>query len=318
MKKGTGKIIDSHVHIFPSIHGISRYGAITGLGHGWVSRGERREKLLPNLVGEDSCFTVDQLLILVRQAGVDRAVLLQGPFYGECNAYALTAVREYPENFTAQAYFDPWKANWRESFQTILNEPAFRGIKIEFSVETGFSGIYPGCKLNETQLNEVWGSLERAKRVLTLDLGTVGSASYQTASVAEIARRFPELVIVISHLAQPEPKLLSDNEQMKMWLDQIELGRLSNVFFDTASLPMVFREQKHPFPLVHEFLHRAVDVIGPIKILWGSDAPGTLTLVSYNEYINLARQHLDFLSAEEQALILGENAHRIYFAERGG
>ena len=318
MNQATGRIADAHTHVFPAVQGSGRYGPIRGAGYGWVTRGMRWEKLLPDLVGADSRFSPEVLLDLMRRAGVDQAVLLQGPFYGECNAYALSAVHEHPKAFTAQAYFNPWQADWRETFLAILGEPAFRGIKIEFSEETGLAGIHPGGRLDEPRLDEVWGGLERAGRILTLDLGAVGSASYQTAAVAEIARRHPGLRIVICHLAQPGPALLSDNDQMKTWLDQIALGRLPNVFFDTASLPMYFREEKHPVLLVREFLQRAVEATGLAKILWGSDAPGTLTLAPYDGHLDLAKLHLDFLSAEEQAQILGENARRVYFSENGG
>ena len=56
----------------------------------------------------------------------------------------------------------------------------------------------------------------------------------------------------------------------------------------------------------------AVDHIGPSKILWGTDVPGLLTSASYLQLVKMAKLHIEFLSPDEQALILWKNASLIF------
>jgi hypothetical protein len=58
-------------------------------GRIWV--GERQVQLMPAL-NEETIFSPEMSIANIDWGEVDKAVLLQGPFYGECNQYALNAV----------------------------------------------------------------------------------------------------------------------------------------------------------------------------------------------------------------------------------
>ena len=239
--------------------------------------------------------------------GIECTVLLQGPYWGECNDFAAEAVRAHPDRLAAQAYLDPWLNDWPARLEEILATPQFRGIKIEFSDATGLASVHPGARLDEPSLNALWRRLEGDRRILTLDLGAIGASSYQTEAVDRIARDHPELTIVICHLAQPNPQF------MAAWQQQIDLGRLANVYFDTASVPEYFHEEDWPRPSCGRFIRLAVDTIGPEKILWGSDIPGTLGHHTYAQLLELGKLHTDFLPPAQQQIILADNARRTYF-----
>ena len=66
-------------------------------------------------------------------------------------------------------------------------------------------------------------------------------------------RAGPDLRIVIAHLGQPRKQAeRGDPEKWKMWQEQIALGRLPNVWFDTASLPDWGED--FPYPAAQRFL----------------------------------------------------------------
>jgi predicted TIM-barrel fold metal-dependent hydrolase len=310
-------LVDAHAHIFPAVRGRIEAGPTRGLGHGRIAVGAAERQLTPDL-GEQTAFGPESLAAAMAAAGVERAVLLQGTFYGECNDYAAAAVRRYPDRFAAQAYLDPWTAGWERRLAGLLERGEFRGIKIEFSQTTGLSGLHPGARLDEAGLEPLWRALARRQSILTLDLGAVGTPSYQTQAVARLAAEHSGLTVVVCHLAQPGPALSADPAALRLWEAQIRLGRLPNVHFDIASLPGYFQGEGDPFPSCREFLKRAVDLIGPEKILWGSDTPGTLTLCAYRRYAALACQHVDFLPAPQQEMILSANARRVYFRADSG
>jgi len=266
--------------------------------------------------GKGLSYSPETLLANLVWAGVDRAVLLQGPFYGECNDYVSNALQQYADRLVGAAYFDPWMEDSRSAFDDLFEkggtEAAFRALKLECSVPTGLCGIHPQARLDATDLAWLWQELERRELVLVLDLGGVGSSSYQTAAVRAIAERHPRLKVVVAHLGQPSPAAEADADLWRQWQEQIELGCLHNVWFDSASLIAYVHEEGYPFPTVERYLRLVVERIGSHKVMWGSDQPGTLVHATYRQYAELAKVHTGFLGAGERARVLGENALEVY------
>jgi predicted TIM-barrel fold metal-dependent hydrolase len=95
-------------------------------------------------------------------------------------------------------------------------------------------------------------------------------------------------------------------------LDQIDLAGLPNVWLDTAALPAYLPGEDYPYPTAARYLRAAVERAGARKIMWGSDQPGLLSCANYPQLAKLARLHTAFLPPEEQALILGHNAARVF------
>lgn len=304
-------IVDAHAHIFPEIRGAVAAGSTQGHGYGRIAIGDQVMQALPPC-GERIEFTPEMLVGHMEWAGVDKAVLLQGPFYGECNEYVRQALARYPERFIGAAYFDPWAPHSRDILAQVCAEGDFRAVKIEFSVTTGLCGLHPGARFDDPTLAWVWDELEQYGLVLVLDLGAVGTQSYQTGAVGAIAEEHPQLKIVITHLAQPTPPLDNELNLCDLWLEQVDLASLANVWLDTAALPAYFSEEDFPFPGAGRYLRQALERVGPQKIMWGTDLPGLLVHATYPQLLRFAELHTQFLSAGERALILGENALDVF------
>ena len=186
------------------------------------------------------------------------------------------------------------------------------GVKVEFSEATGFCGIHPGARLDDPNIAWFWAELERQGMMLVIDLGAIGSASYQTAAVRMIATTHPGLTITIAHLGQPTPAAEFDANAWRLWEEQIELGLLPNVFFDTASLPAYVAEEGYPFLRAGHYIREAIRRLGSSKVMWGTDIPGLLSVAMYNQLLHSAQEQLRFLSDAERAQVFGENALRIF------
>ena len=310
-------LVDAHSHIFPRIHGINAAGPTRGMGYGRAMVGAEEVQVTPPF-GDGLAYSPETLLANLDWAGVDRAVLLQGPFYGECNRYVTEALQRYPDRLVGAACFDPWMADGRRTFEELMRPgegsagATFRALKLECSVPTGLCGIHPQARLDAPDLAWVWEELARRGVTLVLDLGGVGSRSYQTAAVRAIAERHPRLKVVIAHLGQPTASASADAGLWRLWKQQIDLGRLRNVWFDCASLIAYVHEEGFPFPSAERYLRLAIERIGAHKVMWGSDQPGTLVHATYRQYVTLARLHTRFLSPRDQALVLGETALQVY------
>ena len=304
-------IIDVHAHIFPAIRGRIADGPISGIGYGLAEVGGAEIRVLPPLC-ESTKHTPEMLVAHMDWTGVEKAVLLQGPFYGECNDYVRQAVRGYPDRLIGAAYLDPWLPDCRESLDSICASGGFRAVKLECSDTTGLCSIHSDARLDSPDVRWLWDELERSGLVLVLDLGAIGSRSYQTDAVRAIAEEHPSLRVVIAHLGQPNPAAESDPTLWRTWEDQISLGKLPNVWFDTASLPCYMSAEGYPFPSAGRYIRTAVDRIGPEKIMWGTDIPGLLLHATYPQLVRMAHVHLDFLPLVHRALILGDTASRVF------
>jgi predicted TIM-barrel fold metal-dependent hydrolase len=304
-------IVDAHAHIFPEIRGLTAAGPTRGLGYGRIAFGDREIQALPPC-GERTEFTPKMLLANMDWAGVGKAVLLQGPFYGEFNEYVLEALNKHPDRLIGAAYFDPWTADCRVAFGKIVASSGFRAVKLECTEPTGLCGIHPEARLDMADIAWLWHALVQMRLVLVVDLGAVGSRSYQTSALRTIAESHPNLKIVIAHLSQPTQAAEADPELWPLWLEQIDLGRLPNVWFDCASLPAYVPDEDYPYPTAGRYIRLAVERIGPSKVMWGTDLPGALSNATYPQLVKLAELHTQFLSAHERAMVLGGNALEVY------
>jgi predicted TIM-barrel fold metal-dependent hydrolase len=307
-------IIDAHVHILDRMNGRIGRGETRSLERGMIRIGEEELlRLMAPMPGETR-FPPEVLLECLDWAGVDRAVLLQGPFYGEKNDYLHQAIRQWPDRFIGAAYVDPMAENAREMFRRAVDELGFPIIKLECSVATGLVGLHPDLRLDDPRHAWLWDEAERRRLVVTLDLGAVGSTSYQTAAVASLIDRHPDLRIVIAHLGQPALDVPGDETKDRLWQEQVLLGRHPNVWLDLASLPAYAATagEEYPYPSAQRAIRRAVEMVGADTLLWGTDAPGLLGHATYPQLLQYLVRHCEFLSAADRTKLLGENAWHVY------
>jgi predicted TIM-barrel fold metal-dependent hydrolase len=307
-------IVDAHAHIFPQVHGMTAAGPTRGAGYGRLTAGPETIQLIPPY-GSQTMFTPEMLIANLDWAGVDKAILLQGPFYGECNQYVLDALHKYPNRMAGLAYLDPWDQTAPAMLEWVTSTRAFKGIKLECSVATGLFGLHPEASLALPEIAWVWKEIEAQSLVLVLDLGKPGSQSYQTQAVREIAEAHPGLKIVIAHLGQPGPDYEAVPALWCLWQEQIELGRLPNVWFDCAALPAYLPDEEFPFPSAGRYLRLAIERLRAGKIMWGTDQPGLLSHADLPHLAKMIRQQTGFLSPNDQALVLGGNAAAVFNLE---
>lgn len=305
-------VIDAHAHIWSEVRGRTGTGPTCSLAYGKVQLGDGQViRLLPPL-NPTTCFPPEVLLENMDWAGVDKAVLLQGPFYGEANEYVWQAVKKWPDRFIGAGCFDLRSHGAPETFRRITDEFGFRTIKLELSEAAGLVGLYPDLRIDEESMAWFWEEAEDRGLVVTLDLGAVGSRSYQTQAVRNTMDRHPSLRIVIAHLAQPPIDKGHDEHLDRLWQDQVLLARNPNLWFDLSSLPAYWNTEDYPYPTARQYLRRAVEVVGAEKIMWGTDVPGLLTSATYPQLLGFVARHCDFLSSGDLEKVLGGNAWRVY------
>jgi predicted TIM-barrel fold metal-dependent hydrolase len=303
-------IIDAHVHIFNEVKGHIQAGMTAGNGWGTVKCANDIIQVLPPLNNE-TVFTEEMLIRYMDYMHIDKAILLQGCFFGNQNLITEQAVSKYCGRLAGALYIEPWRSITFEMFENNLR--SFAAVKIECSVETGFCGIRNDFKLSDYMW--LYKQLAKYNKILVLDLGIPGTAAYQTSDVKKIIDAVGDLKIVICHLGQPRKELLSDIALLNEWKAQLSLAKYGNVWFDTASLSAYFFDEIYPYSTGRIFFEMALDIVGVDRIMTGTDTPGNSLKATYKQMLFLPEVYgkmLGLNTAEIEAM-MGKNANNVYF-----
>jgi len=306
-------IVDAHAHIYSQLCGLTGSGVTEPLSYGKAKLGTGQVlRFLPPLASETR-FPVEALLEYMDWVGVDKAVLLQGPLYGDMNTYVHSAVQKWPDRFIGSAYLNPMLASAPAVFGHLVDELGFGVIKLELSDETGLCGIHTDLRLDDKRFVDwLWEAADSRALTITPDLGSIGGRSYQTQELRMLIEAYSNVRWVIAHLGQPSPHIWLQSEIDAAWTEQVELATYPNVWLDLASLPHYFRDEDYPYPSVNRIVRRAIELVGVEKLLWGTDIPGMLTMLTYQQLRDLIMRHCDCLSQSHKDLIFGANALAAY------
>lgn len=126
-----------------------------------------------------------------------------------------------------------------------------------------------------------------------------------------VARRLPELTLVVDHLAKPRIR----DGAVEPWAGELAaLARQPNVVCKVSGLVTEADwDAWTPGQLV-PYVRHAAEVFGPDRLLFGSDWPVCLLAAGYAEVVEATVEALDLagLGPEERDGVLGANARRLY------
>ena len=297
------KIIDGHAHLTP--RGLigqrdARIG-VTYLPYGELEfdSGERIP-YMPELIA-DTAFPAETLLHVMDSHGIAHAVLMANSLTDlEEN---VRAVETYPERFSAAMTIPQGP----EAVSTVERyaDRGLRAIKFEMSEGLGYThpNMYPDFRLDCPEMDAVYALAGERKITVTVDPSHIGGFAYQVEALDSAASRFPQTHFVICHLGFPDVPMAEGSAHYARWREMIALGRHDNVWFDVAALTDFYREEGFPFPTAQHMVRQVMDELGTAKLLWGSDAPGTLSTVTYQQMLDLYEKSPLFSEAEKEALL---------------
>jgi len=304
------QIVDIHMHCIPFFCGFKNGEWIMRSGkYGKVrlKKGVEERWMPPSFVNSNT--DPEMLIEYMDWVGVDKAVLLQAPCYGDHNEYIAEVLEKYPDKFIAGfAVIDP-----REDIEKIIarveytiGELNFKGVKFE-PPDTPFW-------LDDSKYDLLWEKIIELDCFLALDLGLDKESpySFQLEQLKSVVRKFPSLKLIVLHLGWSK---LWDREQkypFPILQDTLSLAKYSsNVWFGLSSIQEM-EEGEYPYPRTQEIIKAAFETVGSDKLLWGSDFPSILRWCTYKQALDLVKEHCDFLGEKDKRLILGENAIKLF------
>ncbi len=301
-------IIDGHAHIYERLTGYGPRGEFRPLGGGkgiWATG--LVEQFLPPEYG-DTGFLAETLLRLMDETGIDHAVLLQGGNYGFHNDYTAEAARKWPDRFTAAGTADPYAAYALDIVRHLHRDLGVHVLKFEISESWGLTGYHPALRLDGEELARLFAYADDNGLTVTLDMGPMGTASFQIDALRRVSRTYRQVTWVMTHCFFPKND--GRNPDRLAWMRELA-GE--NFYFDIANLPL-FGAGPYPYPAVQAFVREAAQAVTPQRLIWGTDIPGVLMSRSYGDLLG----YLDgVLPPEDLAAIRGGSARRAYRIGKG-
>jgi predicted TIM-barrel fold metal-dependent hydrolase len=233
-------------------------------------------------------FTIEKLVPMMDEAGVDRVVIVPPSWEGDRNDYALDAVKRYPDRFAVMGRIplqDPKSAallpKWKE-------QPGMLGIRVTFQRNLA-------AWLTDGTADWFWPAAEKA------GLPVMFLASGQSPQFARIAERHPQLILIIDHMG-----LTADvAKNMPEAIGQtVALAKYPNVSCKVSSAP-THSSEPYPFRDMKPHLRRVIEAFGPQRCYWGTDLTNSLAKASYRQRVTHFTEELDFLSASDKEWIMG-------------
>ena len=146
------KIIDAHAHVVQYIAGFTSRGELRGVGGGRARYADGSEfQMIPEKFG--GSFTADDMISVMDGNGVEKAVLLQGQFFGFQNEYTAEAVKKYPNRLIGAGSYDPFCAKAEDVKRRLFHELGFKAVKFEVSNGSGLMAYHLPIDLDGEVMN---------------------------------------------------------------------------------------------------------------------------------------------------------------------
>lgn len=232
---------------------------------------------------------------------VARAVLTQ-PLGQTDNSYIQTCRHAEPERYATIVLVDPAAEDAIAELQALAADGA-AGVRLR-----------PTARSPRGDGLDVW----RAADAFGLAVSSPGtSADFASEAFAGLVSAFPDLTIVLEHLAAASAPDAND-EQREARRRAFELSRFPNVYAKVPGLgELVARvaDRNAAFPFAERcpaVLREALAAFGAGRLMWGSDFPVVASREGYANALALCRDALADCSEYERALIFGGVADVVF------
>jgi predicted TIM-barrel fold metal-dependent hydrolase len=236
-------------------------------------------------------FTIERLVPMMDEAGVDHVVIVPPSWPGDRNDYALEAARRYPGRFRIMGKIplpDPKSAallpKWRE-------QPGMAGLRVIFNTPQTLPWLADGT------LDWLWAAAEKAA------LPIMCFAPAATSAFGRIAERHPQLPLILDHMGTAAA-MAKDNTVAQAISATVALAKYPNVSVKVSASPGLSREP-YPYRDVAVHIQRVFDAYGPQRSYWGTDLTNTYARGSYRQRITHFTEELSFLSETDKDWVMG-------------
>jgi predicted TIM-barrel fold metal-dependent hydrolase len=259
----------------------------------------------PPVPDPESRGRIEQLLFEMDQNGVDRAVVICAGIdhNPRNNDYIAEQVRRWPDRLVQFADID---SRWLTTHHT----PGAAERLVEAAERWSLKGFTH--YLHEAPQSHGRWLLSHdgvaflqaaADRRLILSLAC---APHHLRLVGEIARRWPNLVILLHHMARVRG--IGTPTGMR---EMLAVADCPNVHVKLSGFGYSGPGCSYPYDEISWLVRMIHELVGYERICWGSDYPVVRRYMTYAQSLAVAHRHTAFLDDAERALVFGGAMQRL-------
>ena len=238
--------------------------------------------------------TPEMLLALMKENGVEHTVIIQVRYYWWDNSYVADVLKQYPRVFHGVARVNPQDPAAPDHLSRLVEEQHFRGVRLSPA------GDGRGDWIRGPLMMPLWMRCEKLRTPMTI-LAPVT----RMPDVAALVDRFPELTVVIDHMAD------SPLDQPRELEKLIALKRYPRVFVK-ISHTWSLSKQSYPFLDSQQQVKRLYEAFGPKRLMWGTDWPMVEPYCGYARALAVVRDEMKFLNEDDKSWILSKTIERVW------
>src|SRR5262245_25191034 len=237
--------------------------------------------------------TVEMLLDLMKKHNVQRTVIIQVIHYRWDNSYVASVLKKYRNTFHGVARVDPENPANPDHLSKLVEE-GFRGVRLSPA------GNASGDWFKGPLMPPLWKRCEQLKVPMT-----VLAPVTRMPDVAALADKYPDLTIVIDHMADCPIDQPAELEKL------IVLKRYPKLFVK-ISHTWSLSKQQFPFKDTWAQVKKLHDTFGPQRLMWATDWPIVNTRASYTQALAVVKDEMDFLNADDKSWMLSKTIERVW------
>ncbi len=273
-------VIDAHHHFWQ----LGRFG------YEWLNE--------PPVAAIRRDYLPEHLAPLLQSTGVDRSVFVQTQHNVEETRWILSLAAQHDFIAGVVGWVDLQSADCERQLEEFVGNPKFVGVRHVVQDEPDDDWIVRPAVLKGLAV------LQRHRVPYDL-LFYVKHLKH----AATVAKRFPELPLVIDHLAKPRIK----DQAFDDWEANFRAAAtFPNVWCKLSGMVTEADHRTWKPSNLKPYVDIALEAFGPSRLMYGSDWPVCELAGSYERVIGALRECVGNLSAAEKAAIFGETAVKFY------
>lgn len=243
-------------------------------------------------------FTAEELLAQAKPVGVNRVVLIQMSFYGHDNSYMLDCMKKFPGTFSGVAVIDQNQPKPGDEMVR-LKKQGVRGFRI-YPQNQEYAKWLDGAGLKSMFAA---GAKERLNMCCLIDTNAL--PALDKACTAN-----PETPVVIDHICRIGVSGKIPPEDVKALCD---MAKHKHVTVKISAF-YALGQKKPPYHDLAPLIKQVYDAYGPQRLMWATDCPFQVVDHTYKQSIDLVKEGLPFLSADDKEWLLRKTAEKVFFS----
>lgn len=278
----TSKFVDIHPHVISDDEGAYPPAPLFGKRSDW---------------SQERPSTVETLIASMDEAGVAKAAVVHSSTtYGFDNSYVVDACNRYADRLIAVGSVDVLAPDAVDTIRSWVD----RGLKGLRVFTGGSTKEFDPSELDDPRAYPAWELLGELGLTMCIQTGPVG-----LAAVTALARRFPNVPIILDHLGRPD---VTDGAPYAKAQSLFDLAPIESIYLKLT--PRIMGDSKKGEATPDTLFPKLVDVFGAQRMAWGSNyptSPGTLAEIKAT-----AEDRLACLTDADREWIFAKTAQKLY------